>query len=149
MDAKVQAPDAASFAMWQADTESGLDPGPRADFEQAVQEIRFHVMAGGASGSEAVQAALLQSIDGKSVREVLRLGLGWALDRAEKERDDLKKALGYNSAAVMHHPAGDDRDTMAAAVQRQADRLAKAEAEVSRLRGRWAADGLGAPSPAP
>ena len=141
LETRVNAADVLGFDMWQSDIRERLGPAQRNDLAQALQEIRFHVMAGGASGSAAVEDGLIARIDGKSVREVLALELGWRLERALKEQADLKAAIPYNSQAV-HRRKGVESLDMASRVERQVERLEAADEEVARVRSRMAVDGL-------
>ncbi len=140
METRVRAVDTLNFEMWHGDVLERLDPEQKKDLEEALQEIKFHVMANGASGGSAVEQGLIARIDGMTVREVLVLGLGWKLERAEKEQADLKAAIPYNSQAV-HRREGVERLDMASRVERQVERLEAADKEVSRIRSRIALDG--------
>ena len=83
-----------------------LAPARLADFEQAVQEFRFHIMAeGSVHGSDAVEDATLLLIDRQTVRHVMQQGLGWELERAEAERAQLEDSLKKN--ALMTTRLGD------------------------------------------
>ncbi len=79
--------------LWKMDVAGDFTRQEWQDFEDAVQEIKFGVMiAGEASGSAAIWSATLEKMDGLTVREVLKLGLGRKLARLTQERD---KFVGY------------------------------------------------------
>ena len=83
--------------MWKADVAGDFTREEWHDFDEAVKELKYTIMASGeASGSDGVRDALLQKIDGKSVRQVLALGLGDRLRRLTKDRDDLTGYLAHN-----------------------------------------------------
>lgn len=153
LDERVVAGNPLALAMWRADAPRHLTPRQLADFDRAMQEIRFHIMAAGAAtGSEAVEDATLQMVDRQSVRHVLQQGLGWELDRSEAERSTL--AAGMATNAQMRTRPGDTEsaDYLTDLRERQVVRLKAATDEVNRAREGLAATGMPvppAPSPAP
>jgi hypothetical protein len=131
--------------MWRSGAAGRLAPEQLADLDEAVQEIRFHVMAQGkVSGSEAVDYEMLQAIDGQSVRRVLQRGLGWELERARAEQSALELSMRRN--ALMRTRPGDtaSADYLSDLQDRQAVRLKAATEEVAHVRERLAAAGLAA-----
>lgn len=153
LDERVVAGNTVALAMWRNDAPGGLTERQLADFDRAMQEIRFHVMAEGtATGSDAVQDATLQMVDRQTVRHVLQQGLGWELDRAEAERATLEAGMRTN--AQMRTRAGDtdSADYLTDLRRRQVVRLKAATDEVNHARESLAATGMAvppAPSPAP
>jgi phage tail protein X len=139
--------------MWRGDAPRSLSARQLAEFDRAMQEIRFHVMAtGAASGSEAVEDATLLRVDRQTVRHVLQEGLGWELERAEAERSTLEAGMKTN--AQMRTRPGDSAsaDYLTDLRVRQVARLKAATDEVNRAREGLAATGMAvppAPSPAP
>jgi hypothetical protein len=141
LEKKVNAADNLSFTIWETKVEEVLAPEQAADMKQALQEYRFHIMAeGSVHGSEAIGDALMQMIDGKTLRQVLLQGLGWGLDRSEAERAQLEDSLKKN--ALMTTRPGDTASAnyLADLRDRQVTRLAAAAEEVRKTRERIAAD---------
>ena len=131
------------FSMWRSHAASSLSPEQLADLDEAVQAIRIRVMSvGQTSGSEWIEAEALKIVDGKTVREVLRMGLGWKLELTVAERSALKYALGNN--ALMRTNPGDAASAryLADLHDRQAARLEAALREEAGIRARLAASGL-------
>jgi phage tail protein X len=153
LDERVVAGNTLALAMWRNDAPRELTERQMADFDRAVQEIRFHVMAQGtASGSDAVQDATLQMIDRQTVRHVLQQGLGWELDRAEAERSTLEAGMKTNAQMRTRPGDTDSADYLTDLRRRQVVRLQAATDEVNRAREGLAATGMAvppAPSPAP
>jgi hypothetical protein len=153
LEGKVDAPNALSYSMWRSAAERDLTPQQVIDLDRSLQEIKFHVMAGGTvHGSDAVEAAALQMIDGQTVRHVLQQGLGWELDRAEAERSALANGMTQNALMTTRPGDLDSADYLVALKQRQTVRLQAATDEVNHARERLAAAGgviPAAPSPAP
>jgi hypothetical protein len=153
LDGKVSANDELGLSMWRAEAARQLTPSQAADFDRAVQEMRFHIMAAGtASGSRAVEEAVLQMINGQTVRHVLQQGLGWELDRAESERSTLEAGMKTNALMRTRPGDSDSANYLADLRARQVARLQAATEEVNRARESLAATGLAvppAPSPAP
>lgn len=149
LDGKVDAGDAVSFSMWKSRAGGGLSALQQADMDQAVQEIRFHVMAEGkVTGRDAVEGATLQAMDERTVRYVLQLGLGWELQRAEAERSAIQAAMGAN--ALLRTRPGDRESAayLSDLHERQVIRLRAATEEVRRTRERLSAAGMPAASAA-
>jgi hypothetical protein len=152
LDSPVKAPDETTFNMWRADENGALPPEQLGDIDKAVQEIRFQVIAEGkASGSEAVEAATLQEIDGMTVRKVLQRGLGLELTRAEAERSMLEESLKVNEqirTRDIYTKTADDLTKLTDQRDRQLPRLQAATEEVERTKRKIAAlTPTAAPSP--
>jgi len=153
LDGRVDAADGLAFSMWRSNVERDLTPQQVVDLDRSVQEIKFHVMAAGAaSGSDAVEAAMRQMINGLTVRQLLQRGLGWELDRAEAERSALETGMMQNALMTTRPGDTDSSEYLIALKERQTARLRAATDEVNRARERLAAAGgvvPAAPSPAP
>jgi hypothetical protein len=153
LDGTVSANDELGVKMWRLEVGRDLTPRQGADLDRALQEYRFHLMAAGTvHGSVAIEDAVLQMINGQTVRHVLQEGLGWELERAEAERATLEAGMRTN--AQMHTRPGDtdSADYLTDLRTRQVARLKAATDEVNRARESLAATGASvppAPSPAP
>ena len=143
LDKAVSADSTASFALWSSRASEQMGPGPWADFNEALQQIKFKAMStGAASGSEAVEDATLRVIDGRKVRRVILVGLSLERDRLEEERNELAQSLEHNR--LLRSRPGDEakQGTLDAIRDHQQERLDAALAELARLRVRMAAYGL-------
>lgn len=143
LEAKVISGDQVSFSIWESKAETSLTPDEVTDMKAALQEYKFHIMADGtAHGSEAIEAALMDSINGHTLREVILQGLGWELDRAEAERARLEDSLKKN--ALMTTKPGDTASAnyLSDLHERQVGRLDAASEEVKKTRERIAAETL-------
>jgi hypothetical protein len=153
LDTKVIANDELGLSMWKGDVARSLTLRQAADIDLALQEIRFHIMAtGAASGSKAVEDAMLQSVDGQTLRHVLQEGLGWGLERSEAERSTLEAGMKTNALMRTRPGDTDSANYLADLRQRQVKRLKAATDDVNHDRESLAATGLpvpAAPSPAP
>jgi hypothetical protein len=153
LEAKVAANDDLGLSMWEGEASRDLTLGQMADFKLALQEIRFHIMAtGAASGSKPVEDAMLQMINGQTVRHVLQEGLGWGLDRAEAERSTLEAGMKTNAQMRTRPGDTDSANYLSDLRERQVKRLSAATDEVNHARESLAATGMKvppAPSPAP
>jgi hypothetical protein len=146
LDHKVDSGNQMEFSMWEAKVEGNLTPEQVADLKASLQEYRFHIMADGtAHGSEAIEAALMDSINGKTLRAVILQGLGWELDRSEAERATLEDSLKKN--AQMYTRPGDTASAnyLSDLHERQVARLNAAAEEVKKTRDRIAAETAPAP----
>lgn len=153
LEMKVSANDELALSMWKGEASRDLSPGQLADFDLATQEMRFHIMASGAAtGSAAVEAAMLQMINGQTVRHVLQQGLGWNLERAEAERSTLEAGMRTNAQMRTRPGDTDSANYLVDLRERQVKRLKAATDEVNHARESLAATGASvppAPSPAP
>jgi hypothetical protein len=150
LDAKVSATDSLSLAMARSEAEHHLAPEQLADFDKAIEEIKLHIMGEGtAHGGDAVMEAMLEKVNGQTLRSVIQMGLGWELSRAEFERSTLEKSMATN-ALMRTRPGDTDSATYLSDLrERQAVRLGAATEEVNHVRKRLAASALPPPSPAP
>jgi hypothetical protein len=142
LEGKVDAVDYVTYSMWRSATAGRLSPRQLADLDEAVQEIRFHIMAEGkVSGSAAVEDEALHVMEGQTVRRVLRQGLGWELKRASAEKSALEVSMTQN--ALMRTRPGDTASAtyLSDLSDRQAARLKAATDQVNHARERLAAAG--------
>jgi hypothetical protein len=145
LDSRVEAGDYVTYSMWRSGAAGRLTPLQLADLDEAVQEMRFHVMAEGkVSGSAAIEDEMLRLLNGRTVRGALQVGLGWELERAAAEKSALDASMRQN--ALMRTKPGDtaSADYLADLSDRQATRLKAAADQVDHVRGRLAAEGLAA-----
>jgi hypothetical protein len=153
LDETVSAKDELGLTMWRNDASHDLSPEQAADFDRALQEIRFHIMAGGTvHGSRDIEDAALQMVNGQTLRHVLQQGLGWELERAEAERSRLEADMKANAQMRTRPDDTDSKDYLTDLRSRQVTRLKAATDEVNHARERLAATGAPvapAPSPAP
>jgi hypothetical protein len=153
LDETVSAKDELGFTMWRGDASHELTPDQAADFDRALQEIRFHIMAGGTvHGSTDIEDAALQMVNGQTVRHVLQQGLGWELERAEAERSTLEAGMRTNAQMRTRPDDTASQDYLTDLRSRQVARLKAATDEVNHARESLAATGAAvppAPSPAP
>lgn len=97
LDEKVVATSDFNFMMWKADVAGDFTLQEWHDFDEALQDIKFDVMASGkASGTNGVSNAAYERIDGKTVREVLKTGFDLKLKRLGDEREKIAAFLAIN-----------------------------------------------------
>jgi hypothetical protein len=146
LDHKVDSGNQMDFSMWEAKVEGNLTPEQVTDLKAALQEYRFHIMADGtAHGSEAIEAALMDSINGKTLRAVILQGLGWELDRTEAERARLEDSLKKNAQMTTRPGDTASANYLSDLHERQVARLNTAAEEVKKTRDRIAAETAPAP----
>jgi hypothetical protein len=140
LDTRVSADTYTSFSIFMAKIGERLGPEGTKDLNEAVQEFRFRVMAEGkASGSDAVDEAMRQAIDGRTVGEVLRGGLGRELTRLEAERDQLRKSMAENALMRTRPGDHDSANYLTDLRQRQEVRLQAVSDGIARTRKKLAA----------
>jgi hypothetical protein len=92
--------------MWKADHAGDLGAEDLKAFDEAVQEIKYQAMAPGAADGTSVQERIYGRIDGVSVREIVKTGFGFKLQRLTQQRGDLEAFIARNSR--LRTRAGDD-----------------------------------------
>jgi len=139
LELKVKADSYVSFSMWESHVRDRLDPGQMADFEEALQELRYRSMANGSASASDVDEAARGAIDGRSVRYVLELGLGWELGRLQDERSQLELAI--HAYAVAPVAPGDAQAGEFVLVMRQKHeaRLRTVNDKIASVRGKLVA----------
>ena len=141
LDKKINSADQVSFSMWETKVESDLTPDQVADLKAALQEGRFHIMsAGEVHGSEAIESAIMDAINGRQLREVIMQGLGWQLDRSESERATLEDSLKKNALMTTRPGDIESKQYLEDLHDRQVTRLAAATEDVKKVRERIAAE---------
>jgi hypothetical protein len=138
----VAAPSDFGLMMWKADVANDFSRQEWQDFDAAVQEIKYSVMIDGeASGSAGVWAATLQKLDGLSVREVLKLGLGHKLERITQDRDKFAEYITHNDQLRVRPGDEDSVDYLRTLQEHQNRRIAllteqiRATGEILQRRG--------------
>lgn len=98
LDRSVTAENTAAFGSWQRANRGDFTPEGWTEFEAIQQDIKVRIIAlKEASGTEAVNEAMLAKINGRSVRAVLQQGLEARLWRLNVEREEFEKMLQGNS----------------------------------------------------
>lgn len=101
LDRKIVASSAIDFVGWRADAGGSLDGEQWRDLDEAIQEIKFRMTIDHiASGSDAVDNAMCERINGRTVREVLIFGYKSMLDRLNIERTESIKVISTNARLV-------------------------------------------------
>jgi hexokinase len=120
------------FATWRADTDSSLTREEWGWFDVAIQEFKFQVMLGRqTTGSEAIDAAVCEKINGRKLGDVMRDGLQAYLKRKTTDKDQLEQAIRTNSK--LRIPPGDEAKAreLADFQENLQQRLAKLKEEVA------------------
>lgn len=149
----VSVPTSVRFATWRAHVASDSGVEMRRRVEDALQEIRLKV-AGDRElkramgepvvrGSEELDEAVRQRVDGRPLREVLQLGCELRLRRLQEELAGLEDALGKNAQLVTrpgdldskHHLDG-LRERQHVRVEKYREDLAATERELAPLLAR-------------
>ena len=89
------------FVWWRGDASKSLDREQWREFDEAIQEIKFRMTIDHiASGRDAVDQAMRERINGRTVREVLTMGYRSMLDRLDTERAESIKVITTNARLV-------------------------------------------------
>ncbi len=131
--------------MWRGKIEQRLSPAERAEFAEALRELKIAAMRE-TVGTPVYDfdARVRMSIDGLTIREIYIQACNARLLRLRPEGDELRRALAHN-----HQIGGSDQrsaDFIAVRVERQTERLAVIDAQLAATEARLRE--LGAPIPA-
>lgn len=139
------------FALWRARIASDAAPSTRVRVEDALQEIRAsyaadrelkrHLEEPVVRGTEMLDEAVRNRVNGQRVRDVLRIGYELRVRRLREELVGLEDAMGKNAQLVTrpgdveskHHLEG-LRDRQLVRLQKYRDDLAAAERELEMLK---------------
>jgi hypothetical protein len=149
LDRTVSAPTGWGYLEWRSDAFGDFPADLRQDFDAAMQELRFKAMRDGAAGTDAIDASVAKEANGKTVREVLQLGLGAKLHRLEQQRALIDAMMDQN-AQLITRPG--DADSASFLETKRQDQVARRDAiatEIAALRARFNAWGLTPPPPPP
>jgi hypothetical protein len=117
-----------AFFTWQRRVGDELPPETKQNFEDALQEIRYHITdKAEASGRDPIETALCGYIHGKTVNAAILLGFGFKWQRLEAQRSMLKKVLAADGLLVTKPgdlQAADDLAAYRARHQKQFDDFA-------------------------
>lgn len=131
LDEKVSASTPLDLMMWRTHIARRQRPEERLELDDMLQEIGISVMVRQiASGSEAVDAAIREEIDGITLRELLRRGQGARRQRLDLERVRLQICISRN-ACIQTRP-GDtaSADYLANVREKQLERWEKLGREI-------------------
>lgn len=141
--------DAGGLARWRYSVREAFTREEWREFDDALQDIRLGITAeGSASGSAAVEMALLQRIGGKTRREVVRLSAEARFRRLARLRDELKEMIDGNALMVARPGDPDSARKLQQFSAAQQQCLRDLEGQLAAARDRAAALG-GEVSPAP
>jgi hypothetical protein len=100
LDIQVQSATEIDLSLWRVHALDRLSREQMADFDEALQQIKFQIMATDSARGPDVAALALQSVNGETVRGVLKRGLSWELRNLETERDVRIRAMTSNAGYI-------------------------------------------------
>lgn len=133
LDSVVPTDSPINFQMWLADESQELSPDQFSLLQEALQELRFKVMAESTPpSSEAVEQALFGAIDGKTARVVILRGFKHEVERLKQERGALSSA-DFNNQLMRTRPGDHASEDYLAGVQRRVkERIAESGQAIAR-----------------
>jgi predicted RNase H-like nuclease (RuvC/YqgF family) len=127
--------------MWRARLNEDLTREEWRWFEVAMQEFKFQLMLDQkVSGSAAIDTAVREKINGRSLTDVMREGLQAHLRRKTAERDELEAAIAINAKrrirpenTTMLQELAAHQETLRRKLPALNNELAAVQAELARL----------------
>lgn len=130
----VEAETPVQLNMWRANLGAALAPEEWQWFDLTVQEFKLQLMLDQkVSGSDAIDAAVRERINGRKLADVLREGLQAHLKRKTAERDELEAAIGINAKRKIRPNDTDMLRDLAAHQENLQGKLAKLNDELAAL----------------
>jgi hypothetical protein len=141
LDRFVSARTSDRFATWRAHITSDSSVEIRQRVEEALQEIRLNLTGERElkrqlgepvmSGTESIDDALRQRVDGRRLREVLQLGYALRVRRLKEELAGLEDAVNKNTQLVTRPGDLDSKHHLEGLRQRQLVRVEKYRADLA------------------
>ena len=141
LERTVDVPTSSRMAAWRAHIGSDSGADTRRRVEEALNEIRLNATgerelkrAMGervASGTDAIDEAVRQRVDGRPLREVVQLGYELRVRRLKEEMVGLEDAMSKNALLVTRPGDVDSKQHLEGLRDRQAARLAKYREELA------------------
>ena len=128
-----------AFYFWRSSVSSQFTPDGWREFNNAIQEIRFGVMAHGVTGQAAIDQAMCDQVNGHTIPEVLQMGDNARLDRLIPLRNKLKLILDANG--LLAPRPGESTDFIDRRIEDQRQRLAAVNADIEATNRRLVAHG--------
>jgi hypothetical protein len=137
LETKVEAGNSHAFSRWQTQHREEFSAAAWSEWEAALQDIKVRIIAlREASGTEAVNEALLPKVDGRTVRAVLRQGWEARLWRLNVEREELEKNIAGNSTLRTNPGDTESATYLQRKLQEQKARLERAKADIAQAEAR-------------
>lgn len=144
----IEAKGAVIFAKWRQKVAHAFSPDEWREFDAALNEIRLGLMiTEEATGSAAIQQALLQRVDGRTFEEALALGYSSQLLRLDLARREARDLLEGNALLAVRPGDHASARHLEELTRRQQARLQTLEGEIEAVQKKRAA--LRGPSSGP
>lgn len=129
-DRKVDGSDKDAYDAWYQRTTELLPEGDAPILKEAEQEIHLDIMGhSDLHGEDAINDAYLTQVNGKTVLQLIDLGLHDRLTRLGAFRDEAKRLIATNSQITGANQASTDK--LNSIVEQQKDALDKTEADIA------------------
>ena len=146
LDTPVDAGDTLALSMWRAQVSDRFSSEQWTDFDEAMREIKYQIMAEGTlTGAADITAEALDRIHGHTMREAMSLGLNWEHERVEKERNELMRVVDRNARLRTNEDDLRSQHVLEEIRDHQLQRLREANADLRRIEQRMSADGIAVP----
>jgi hypothetical protein len=98
LDTPISARDYTNYSMWRSDVDPELTDAQRREIVDAESEIKLSIqISSGGGGSDTIEAAFLEAVNGRTLREFLEQGLNSRIDRLKLESGNLAKVLDLDA----------------------------------------------------
>lgn len=137
LETKVQAANSRDFSSWQTRQRGEFSPEAWIEWEATLQDIKVRIIAlREASGTDAVNEALLPKVNGRTVRDVLRQGYEARLWRLNVEREELEKMIQGNATLRTRPGDTESASYLQRKAQDQTVRLQRTQADIAQAEAR-------------
>ena len=131
LDRVVSAESPTAFSMWRSSAAGYLNASQLQDFDEATRELKMAVMNNReTTGTAAVEEAMREKINGKTVREAMRLAYESKIKRLEVDLKGLAIATEQNSRLTTRPGDTDSSKYLAGFNERQKTRVDATERDL-------------------
>lgn len=139
LDNRFSIDQAADFTQQRSLLPRGLTTGQLKDFDEAILALKYEVITKGeAKGSDAVMDEVVAQIKGRSLREIIGMGLAARVRRLEAERSKLQEVSDHNARLKTRPGDHASADFLNSVRDEHTRRLEKIEEDLSQTRRKMA-----------
>lgn len=121
----VNAPDPDAYHDWSSNTVDSLSQQDQTLYHQSENDIRLNAMA---AGADSPDQALCDAINGKTIRQVIVLGLHDRIRRLQGDLKESRKLLSENAKLEPTNQTG--VDTLDATIDEDRSRVSEDQSEI-------------------
>jgi hypothetical protein len=137
LDSPISARDYVNYSMWRSEVDPELTDAQRQEIAVAESEIKLGIQIdSGGGGSDTIDAAYYETINGHTLREFLEQGLTSRIERLKLESARLAKVLDLDAGIETREGDLPSADFLRNDVENKREALQKDQDEIQSARAR-------------